>query len=239
MNQRQRNNNIFVGGVLIFLAVYVVLNKLVVLPNIPVFKIIVTGLLVYIIVRGFKKKEFGMIFMPGAILLCMYDRLLGIESITPWVVIFAAMLLTGGFNLIFKKGNHIKVAYNSGDQNALTSDYSFDEVNRKIVIENSLGETTRYITEENLREVVVDNGLGKCTVYFQGATMENNMLKMLVDNGLGATTVYCPKEWSINLSQDNGLGNIAVKGDPSSDPQAPCLNVHVDNGLGAVEIIFI
>lgn len=240
MNQRRRNNNIFMGVVLILLAAYITVTRLVSLPSIPVFKILFTCMFVYLVFKGVKKKDYGLIFIPGAFILCQYDDVLGIESITPFIVMLAAILLTIGFNLIFKKDHYeTEVVYDSGSDGGLISDYTVDDEKKKIVIENGLGSTTRYIQEENIRKVFVDNGLGSCTVYFQNCTLENNSLKMKIDNGLGSCTIYFPKEWSINLTQDNGLGDIRVLGQPSSDPMAPCVNVFVDNGLGSVKLNFI
>lgn len=240
MNQRQKNNNIFMGAVLIFLALYIVVSRLIDLPGIPVFKIIFTCMFGYTVYKGVRKRDYGMIFIPSAILLCMYDDILGIQDITPFVVMAAAVLLTVGFNMIFKRGkSDLEVVYDSSIEGTCTSDYKYNPEKRKVVIDNSFGAVTRYIQEEDLREVVIDNGLGTCTVYFQNVTLENNILKMKVDNGLGTTTVYFPKEWSINLNQDNGLGRITVNGQPSSDPQSPCVDIFVDNGLGAVNLNFI
>lgn len=230
-----KNNNIFIGVVLIFLAVYMIISRLGGGFKLPVFSICVSAVLIYMIVKGVKKKDFGMIFIPAALLAWQYDDFLHIEAITPWIVLLAAIMLTVGCKMIFQKKKPLMLSVNG--HKGKYSNYEVD--NGYVHVENGLGETTRYLTGEELSEVHIENGLGYCVVYFQGCTMKNGMLNVHVDNGLGAIEIYCPKEWSINLTQDSTLGAVTVSGDPSSDPQAPCFNVHVDNGLGSVQINFI
>ena len=234
MKKNYNNNSIFIGAVLIFLAIYLIISRLGGGFKLPVFSLCWTAFLVYVMIRGFKKRVFSQIFIPAALLAWQYDDILHIEAITPWVVLLAAVMLSAGCDMIFKK--RVPMISVNG-KNGPYSNCSVDE-NGKLVIDNGMGETTRYLSGEELTEVKIDNGLGKCTVYFEGCTMRNGIVNVEVDNGLGAVQIFCPKEWSINLTQDNALGSVSISGDPSSDPQAPCFNVHVDNGLGSVNITF-
>ncbi len=241
MDTRRRNNNIFAGVVLILLAVYIVAKKMVELPDIPVFKIGFTCLFVYLMYRGIRRKDWGLIFIPGSLIFCQYDDLMGITSVSSFTIVFAAVLLTIGFNLLFNKDNfkrnNMEVIYDTDGQ---FTDYTVDDKKdgKKIVIDNRLGSTTRYIQEQDVKEIVVDNGMGQCTVYFQNCSLVDDVLKMKVDNGMGATTIYFPREWALNLKQDNGLGRVSVEGNPSTDPNAPCVDIFVDNGMGVVNLIF-
>ena len=94
--------SVFWGVIIILLAVYVIASKMMALPGIPVIKIAFTILLAYIIFNGIRKLHFGEIFIPLAIIAWMFDKALGIENLTPWPVLIAAVLLSIGFGMIFK-----------------------------------------------------------------------------------------------------------------------------------------
>ena len=47
--------------------------------------------------------SWGGIFFPLAILAIIFEKPLGIEAITPWIVLIAALLLTIAFEMIFPK----------------------------------------------------------------------------------------------------------------------------------------
>ena len=248
MNQRQRNNNIFAGVVLIFLAFYIVAKKMVELPDIHLVKIVFTCLFVYLIYKGIRRKDWGLIFIPGSLIICQYRDLISISSSSSFTIVLAAVLLTIGFNLIFNKKNFkhndMEVIYDTDGQfvneDGLFTDYTVKDKKdgKKIVIDNGLGSATRYIQEQDVKEIIVDNGMGQCTVYFQNCSLADNVLKMKVDNGMGATTIYFPGEWGLNLKQDNGLGKVKVIGTPCTDVYAPCVDIFVDNGMGIVNLIF-
>ena len=95
--------SVFWGLAFILFAAYVVINKLGIMPAIPVMKIVFTVLLSAWALKGLFTLHFFEFFMPIAIIGCIFDSQLGIEAITPWTILFAAVLLSIGFDLIFKR----------------------------------------------------------------------------------------------------------------------------------------
>lgn len=82
------------------------------------WKIIFTIIFGYTAIRGIMKVDFMQITMSLGILGWVYDDVLGIEAITPWIILISAFLLGLGLNLIFKrKSMHIDISYDSNNPN--------------------------------------------------------------------------------------------------------------------------
>ena len=94
--------NITIGIFLIVIAVLMVVSKLGLLQNLPVFKILFTVILGIIAIKGIFNFKFAEIFIPLALIGCIFDRELGITAITPWILIIASILISIGLDMIFK-----------------------------------------------------------------------------------------------------------------------------------------
>lgn len=128
---KMKNRDITFGLLLIVLAAYLIMNKLGVVPHIPVLKIIISVILAGILIRGIIRVDFGAIFLPLALIACQYDEYLHIEALTPWTVILAALLLTIGCESIFKtKNRHFSfVTIDTGKKDNIVVDSDAVEIN--------------------------------------------------------------------------------------------------------------
>ena len=88
--------NVGLGFVLIVLAVYLIVSRMGLLPALPFFKVIFTVFFGYGVIHGILRRSFFESIMSLAVLGCMYDDLLHIEAITPWILLFAAFLIFHG-----------------------------------------------------------------------------------------------------------------------------------------------
>lgn len=231
-----RKRNIFWGITLIVLALVIVVTNMGFLDNIPVVRICATVLLAILGIRSLFKKEFIGFFLCGGVIGCIFSNELGIQSITPWILMVACLLIGIGFDLIFKKQTkYVGPSYESYSQveSGASSSSDWEDC---VSIDNAFNEQTKYIKNQNLRRVDINNGFGKLSVYFQDANPDPSGAFVKLDNGLGQTVLFIPKTWHVNMKQNNGLGKITVYGECSNAPGAPVLNLDIDNGLGAVEI---
>ena len=79
------------------------LNELGVMRNINLGHIVFTALWGAWLIKGLIQRKSFVVFMSLAFLAIVWDKELGIEAITPWPIIGAAILLTIGFSFIFEK----------------------------------------------------------------------------------------------------------------------------------------
>lgn len=95
--------NIFWGIFFIAAAAFVVVGSLGLLGNISGWTLAFSMVLVAWFIRSIIKVSFGGMLFSLAFGAILFDEFLGIEAITPWPVLGAALLGTIGLNMIFKK----------------------------------------------------------------------------------------------------------------------------------------
>lgn len=226
--------SIFWGIIIVLLGVYVIVSKIVALPDIPVIKIVFTVLFAYMIFNGIRKLEFGEIFIPLALIGCMYDSYLGIEMLTPWPLILAAILLSIGCGMIFKKKKFFykdsTVKFESVDINEADGS--------TIVVKNTFGEVSKYVNSNDFTNGDIKNTFGETRVYFNNAVMANGKATLYVENTFGETCVYIPSTWRLELKRDNSFGDISVRGTGNNDMDAPFITIMARNAFGEISIVF-
>ena len=87
-----RGKNVFWGIFFIAMAVIVVASKIGILPDVGVFSILASAVLVWVVVDGIRHRNFYEAIFAAAFLLIIYDEPLGIEGLTPWTVLAAREL---------------------------------------------------------------------------------------------------------------------------------------------------
>ena len=97
-----KKDNIFWGVLLLLAAVYILAHSLGFTPDISLMRIVIGIICVMCFIKSAIRLEFGGMLFSLAILLIMFEHVLGIEALTPWPVLWAALFgsigLTGIFN---------------------------------------------------------------------------------------------------------------------------------------------
>lgn len=103
MKLRKNSGKILWGLFFILAAVYVVVSKLWIMPEVSVFSILLTVFFIWLFLNGIRNVNFWEILFSIAFICIIYDDWLGITALTPWTVLGAALLGSIGLSLIFKK----------------------------------------------------------------------------------------------------------------------------------------
>ncbi len=158
-----KSSKVFWGIFFILAAVYVVISKFGILPDIGVFSIILTVFFLWLFVEGIRNVNFWEILFSIAFICIIYDEPLGITALTPWTVLGAAFLGSIGLSLIFggKKRKWKTVTGNVGTSSS--EQYTGEEIR----CENSFGSAIRYINSDNFRRAAIENNFGSLSVYFR------------------------------------------------------------------------
>lgn len=226
------------GIVLIVLAVYLVTSSLDLIPHLPIFKILFTLFMAYICVKGILKINFFEIIMPLALLGCVYDDVLGITEITPWILILAAFLVSVGLDMIFKNfrvTKHVEIEGVSG-VNGIKEHTT--ENGMFIKVDCAFGNVSKYIDSDAFSGADIDAAFGQCNVYFDNAVMASNVVSVKVDNSFGQTNLYFPATWRMDMRKDSVFGNVVISGNPCTDLDAPLVHLDVENAFGQVNLYF-
>lgn len=220
---------LFVVGAIAFLA-----NKMGLLGGIPFWPVVLSVVLIVVLINGIVKRSFGQMLFCVAFLIIVNDKWLGLEAITPWPVLFAALALTIGLNMLFPgKKRHVVFQMN-GNRKGINNESREGGV---LSYENTFGGTVKYIAGE-VSAVKVENTFGSTEIYFSDAILKDGCARVFVENSFGAVTLYIPSHWQVIMNVDTAFGGAEEKGrcNPTGENT---LYVDGDISFGGLEIKYI
>ena len=236
-----KRRKIFWGIFFIVMAMIIVVSKLGILPDVGVFSLLATAFLVWMAVDGARHRNFYEMMFAAAFICIIFDKPLGIEALTPWTVLAAALLLSIGLSLLFgrkKKQKHkIEFEWDSDGSRGIGS--SGEQCSgAKIHCENNFGSAIRYINSDNFCKAYLDNNFGSMTVYFDNAMIQGESATVRVDNNFGETILYIPKEWKVFTELEPCFGGINEHGSVVGSSSA-VLYLKGETNFGNIEIYYI
>lgn len=235
-----KNRKIFWGIFFIVMAVIVIVSRLDILPNVSVFTFLATVIFGWVVIDGIRRRNFYEILFPIAFLCILYDEPLGIELLTPWTVLAAALFLSIGLTLLLGDKKHhkheIEFEWNS-NSNGIGKD-SEQCGGESVRCENNFGAAIRYIHSDCFCKAHLENNFGTMTVYFDNAIIQGNIADVKVDNNFGEMILYLPKEWRIQNNLEHCFGGVNEHGKPIETSNAT-LCLHGDTSFGNVEIYYV
>lgn len=227
--------SIFWGIAFILVAVYLIVGRLGLLPDIPFFKLLCTVVFAGLVIEGIINRNIYEILIPIALLLCIYDEPLQITAITPWPVIAAAVLCSIGLDMIFKPAwrKRKSAVFMSGSSNI---DNSVDGA--CVQVYNSFGETSKYVNTECFTRADLSNTFGQCNVYFDHAVVANGSAQIDASNSFGEMNLYIPRAWRVQVKRKAAFATVNVRGEGSYDMNAPFVTIEADCSFGEINICF-
>lgn len=220
-------------------------------------KLLATLLLGAFAIRCLWGLEFWGLFFSLAVIGIIYAQELQIESITPWPILGAALLLSIGFSMLFGKqaaqrrrehhsewskqysrNEHYRNAQGEEVYDTSFGEHS-EEVNGEMLhFENHFGASSKYVTSDNFKSAVLNNSFGEMKVYFDNAMMQQETATIDVNNSFGETQIYIPKSWKTELKLHSALGAVTEKNHPQPDGQHTVV-LTGSNSMGEVQILYI
>jgi predicted membrane protein len=226
----------FWGLLFVLLGVFLIVSKLGYFADVNVFSLLMTAFFIVVIVKSIFKLNFAGILFPLAFIAIMYDEWLGITSITPWTVLFAAMLGSIGLSMIFHKHNKwINVEFDS-------EDYKFEKIDVEdedhVRFKTSFSGSIKYINTDNFEQADLNCSFGGMKVYFDHAVMKNNNAIVRLDASFSGVELFIPKEWKVQNKTNVFLASIEEK-NSSSEMATNTLTLVGDIKFSGVEIIYV
>lgn len=207
--------NKFWGLLFILAAVYILFGSTELFEGIGLGTIILTAIFAGMLIKGLMNLSFGGILFPSAFLSIIWDKQLGIEDLTPWPVLFAALLGTIGLNMIFGKSkNHIKIdkkiiKFNNERTNYATIDR---ESGQYVTANVKFGGLEKYIESEDLRRVDLTAHFGGAEIYLNNAKIPSGEAIVTLDCKCSGVDIYVPKEWNVINKVDVTMGAVSLNG---------------------------
>ena len=237
-----KKKNIFWGLAFIVLAAVIILKRFGIFAEIGLFDIVVTILLIPIFVLGLRKMEFPLIFFPLAIAGILFDKELGIEVLTPWPIIFAALFLSVGMSILFpknkglKKSEYIEAECRDVDDEEAADGEEGDEV---VNITASFTGNVKYIESKNLKRVNVNASFSGIELYFDNAEFDKNGAVINLNISFAGAKLYFPKNCIIIDKTDSLIGGVKEGGNRNGEKTGATVTIEGRLSFSGVEIIYV
>lgn len=232
-----KSSKVFWGIFFILAAVYVIVSKFGILPDVDVFRIVITVILLWTLVQGIRQVNFFEILFSIAFIYMVYDSILGIKMLTSWTVLGAALLGSIGLSMIFGgRKNKWRAERNWGSGDGAES--STQCIGEQVRCENNFGSAIRYINSDNFQNAQLENNFGSLSVYFDNAIVQSGSAFVNVENNFGETNLYIPKEWRIQNNLDRSFGVINEIGS-STGTSNTIFYINGSANFGAINLHYI
>ena len=235
-----KGKNVFWGIFFIVMAVVVIASKIGILPDVGVFSILASIVLLWIALDGIRHRNFYEMIFAAAFLYILDDEPLGIEGLTPWTVLVAALLLSTGCSLLFggkkKAKQRIEFEWDTGSKGIGSTSEQCSKA--QIRCENSFGEMIRYINSDNFCKAHLENNFGGMKIYFDNAIIQGELADVKIDNNFGGVILFIPKEWNVRNELEHCFGSISEHG-KSLGTSCATLRLRGETNFGNIEIHYV
>lgn len=211
-----KKNSIFWGVVFVLLAALVIVSELGLIKGIGFWTIVFSVIFGAMLIKGLVKFDMTQILFSVAFLCIVWDEVLGIEAITPWPVLLAALLGSIGFSMIFgkskkkyyeKKYKNHKFVHVDGTEDRMNSKVEYDygdEINCSV----KFGSTVKYVNSENLRKVNASVSFGSAAIYLDNAKVQGNEVLVNLEVSFGCVELYVPRDWYVTNNMQTSFAGV-------------------------------
>lgn len=199
-----KKNKVFLGIYLIAAAILLILFSGGIIEGVPVLKVIVPLILLPIIVSGVQHLGFIRILVPIALTAVVFSKELGISHISPWIFIFAALLMGIGINTLIPRRTRLMRKY--GMPSAIS--YNIDPDNIKI--STSFGGVQKYVESRNFTSATVESTCSGVEIFFDKATMNTDGANIFFDAKCSGIQLYVPRDWQVVDKLDSFMSGVTI-----------------------------
>lgn len=229
-----RDKKILTGLLFIIAGIGLVVNKLGYFEDINIFGFLATVYLVYWIARGVRRRSIFAVLVPLSLIGVIYWDYLGIASFNPWILVWAAVLVSIGLSIIFRPRKRFKVFGKFRHEN---SD-SYEEVDGVIYIDSVFSECIRYLNSDSLEKVKLDSSFGSMKIFFDNVKPKDGQLIVDLDASFSGIELYVPKEWEVINRMDVSFGSVNEKSRNTGE-KTKTIILKGDGAFCGVDIIYI
>lgn len=227
-----RRERIFWGLFFIIGAIALVVGKLGFLEGINLWTVLFTIFLAACLIKSIFNRSMSGVLFSAAFLCIVYARPLGITALTPWTVLFAALLGSIGFSIL-RKPRIYHHFHNSSEQFAQET-----VEGQRIYLDASFSGSTKYIRSDDFKGAELHCVCGGMKVYFDNAVIRDKSADLRLDVNLSGVELFVPKEWNVVNEAQITLGGIEEK-NRNATTGVPVLRLIGKMNLSGLTIMYI
>lgn len=193
-----KKRNVFWGAILILMAVLLIVTNLGLIKGIGFWSVLFTVFFAGCLIDGIIKRDITVILFSLAFLCIVWSDTLGLQKITPWPVLGAALLGSIGCSCLFGKSRRAyekvqNVASSVGNHGEHIEQADGDHVECR----SRFGGLVKYVNSQNLTEVDTSVSFGGATIYLDQAKVPSGKLFVNMDLSFGSVEFFIPKNWAV------------------------------------------
>ena len=229
------SKKVFWGVLFLLAAVAVIAGGMGLLEGFSFWTVLFSVGLIGFLVEGIFHRNCWSILFSLAFLAILYDEQLGIQAVTPWPVLGAALLGSIGLSILFPNAKWKKTATSS----SFCQDVNGSPLDGELVrYEVSFGEAVKYITSRELADAHLECSFGSLSVYFDNATLKNGEAQVHAECSFGSMVLYVPSDWKVVINVSNSFAGVTEKGHCNPNG-TDTLYIHGEASFGGIEIRYI
>lgn len=226
----------FWGLFFLMAGVGVIINQLGYFGSINLYTLIFTIILIPVMLVSIPRLHFSGILFPLAIIGILYAKPLGIEALTPWSILAAALFLSIGLSILFHRSSRYWYCRHSEHFDTIINENEEDE--NQVRVNVHLGSSIKYVNCKHFEKGVFECSLGALKVYFDNAKVSEKGAEIVLDISCSGVELYIPKEWNVVNQANATLGGIEEK-NRNMISDGPVVKITGNVSLSGVEIIYI
>lgn len=232
---KKNGEKLFWGMFFILGAVFILVGKMGYLKGISIFSLLLTILLAACLIKSVRHLQFAGMLFSLAFLAIIYDKPLGIEALTPWSVLGAALLGSIGLEILFHGTKKRKKAMHM-DMNA-EKIIDFEDENC-ISYSTTFGSGIKYVNSDDFKQMKLDCNFGEMKVYLDNALIQHGSAVVDVKVAFGEIQLFVPKEWQVVNHVSAVFGDVNEKNRAQSQG-TPVLRLGGSVSFGSVVVTYI
>ena len=230
-----KKERVFWGIFFIAAAVFLIVGKLGYFRGIGFWTLLLSVFFGACLIKSILQKSVTGLLFSAAFLCIVYAGPLGIEAITPWPVLGAALLGSIGVSFFY----HPKGSYWHGhhdDENWVGSVETMD--GSQLKLSTSCAGSVKYVDSQEFKSADVKCSFGAMKVYLDKAAVPSGEAVIRMDVSFGGLELYVPRSWKVINQVDAIFGGLEEKssGNPNG---SPALILTGSVKFAGVEIIYI
>lgn len=235
-----KKGRIFWGLFFIGAAVFLIVSRLGFLGNFGFWSLIMAVFFIACLLKSIASKSISGILFSLAFLCIVFDEQLGIEALTPWTVLGAALLGSIGCSFFYhpkpdyKNHNHDQMRHHGSVRPETVETAEGTQMNFEVTFAGSI----KYVNSDDFRSADLKCSFGSLKVYFDNALIQNGNAIINLDVSFGGVELYIPKTWKVINNTDAVFGGINEK-NATGNSSVPSVTLNGRIRFGGVEIIYV
>lgn len=230
-----KKERVFWGVFFIAAAIFIIVSKMGYLEGIGIWSLLATIFLAACLIKSIAYRSVTGILFSLAFLCIIYSELLGIEAITPWPVLGAALLGSIGIGFFYHpKRSWGKVYGVYVDDNETVE--TVEDAQMKF--NTSFGGSIKYVNSDDFKSAIMKCSFGSMKVYFDNAVIQSGNAVIQMDVSFAGVELYIPRTWNVVNKIDTAFGGVEEKGRNQSTG-VPAVTLVGKVSFGGIEIVYV